>query len=69
MSKMYPTDLTSRKMTHNFVVDELGVKTKTIKGGEEDVVEFTPDAAGTFEYYCSVGEHRAKGMKGTLIVE
>lgn len=56
------------KMPHDFVVDELSVKTKIIKGGEEDVVEFTPDTAGTFEFYCSVGSHRAMGMKGTLTV-
>lgn len=56
------------KMPHDFVVDELNVKTKIIKGGEEDVVEFTPDTAGTFEFYCSVGSHRAMGMKGTLTV-
>lgn len=46
-----------------------GVKTKVINGGETDTVEFTPDKAGSFEYYCSVGKHRAMGMKGTVTVE
>jgi plastocyanin len=32
-------------------------------------VEFTPNIVGEFEYYCSVGDHRAKGMTGTIIVE
>ncbi len=32
-------------------------------------VEFTADKKGTFEYYCSVGEHRVNGMKGKFIVE
>jgi plastocyanin len=54
---------------HNFVVDEFNVKTKIIKDGEEETVTFTPDKAGTFEFYCSVGNHRAMGMKGKLIVE
>lgn len=54
---------------HDWRIDELGVATKKIKAGEEEVLEFTADKAGTFEYYCSVGEHRAKGMKGTLIVQ
>jgi plastocyanin len=27
------------------------------------------DKKGTFEYYCSVGQHRALGMKGKLVVE
>lgn len=57
------------KMLHDFVVDELSVKTKQITSGSSDIIEFTPDKIGTFEFYCSVGEHRAKGMKGMLTVE
>ncbi len=56
------------KMTHDWVVDELGVRTKVIDGGTEEVLEFTPDKAGTFKYYCSVGKHRENGMEGTLTV-
>ena len=55
--------------THNLVIDEFKVATKTIKGGEAESVEFTADKIGSFEYYCSVGTHRAMGMWGTLIVE
>lgn len=54
---------------HDWVLDEFNVKTKQIKAGETETVTFVADAAGTFEYYCSVGEHRAKGMIGKLIVE
>lgn len=54
---------------HDFKIDELGVATKKIRGGEEDAVVFTPDKTGVFEFYCSVGEHRAMGMKGTIVVE
>ncbi|MCB9798184.1 cupredoxin domain-containing protein [Candidatus Nomurabacteria bacterium] len=55
---------------HDFVVDELGVATDRVRDGEgSTTVEFTPEKTGTFEYYCSVGEHRANGMKGTIIVE
>ncbi len=54
---------------HDFVIDEFNVKTKVIAGGESDSVTFTADKVGTFEYYCSVGNHRAMGMKGNLIVE
>lgn len=56
-------------LMHDFVVDELSVKSDTIKGGESTTFEFTPDKAGTFEFYCSVGQHRANGMVGKLIVE
>ena len=54
---------------HNFVIDELGIKTKTIASGASDVVEFVAFKVGTFEYYCSVGTHRAQGMVGKITIE
>ena len=54
---------------HDFVIDELNVKTKQIKDGEVDVVEFTPTLSCSYEFYCSIGNHRSMGMKGILIVE
>lgn len=55
--------------THDLKIDEFGVATRRIQAGQQDVVEFTADKVGTFEYYCSTGNHRAMGMKGTLTVE
>lgn len=54
---------------HDLKIDEFNVATRQLKAGEEDVVEFIADKTGSFEYYCSVGSHRAMGMKGTLVVE
>lgn len=54
---------------HDFRVDELGIKTKIFRDKGEEVVEFTADKVGTFEFYCSVEEHRQMGMVGTLVVE
>jgi len=54
---------------HNLIIDEFNVATKTIQGGNQDTVEFTADKTGSFQYYCSVGTHRAMGMWGTLKVE
>ena len=54
---------------HDFVIDEFDVATKQTNGPSEEVVEFVADKAGTYEFYCSVGQHRAMGMKGSLIVE
>lgn len=54
---------------HDWVIDEYGVATKQTQAPAEEVLEFVADKAGSFEYYCSVGSHRAMGMKGTLIVE
>ena len=54
--------------THDFVLDEFNVETPVINAGETADVEFVADKAGTFEYYCSVGNHRAMGMVGKLTV-
>ncbi len=54
---------------HDFVIDEFNVRTSRIQGGQSATVEFTADKNGSFEYYCSVGQHRAMGMKGTLVVQ
>lgn len=61
--------MNSVDMMHDFNIDELEVKMPIVKSGETGTVEFTPDTVGTFEYYCSVGQHREKGQVGTLIVE
>lgn len=54
---------------HDFVIDEFKVRTKIIRDGESVTVEFVADKAGSFEYYCSVQQHKKLGMKGTLTVE
>lgn len=54
---------------HDFRIDELNIVTATVRSGQEDFVEFTPDKTGSFKFYCSVGNHRAMGMEGTLVVE
>lgn len=57
------------KFPHNFIVDELGIKSKTINGGEEDSIEFVSEKSGTFAMYCGVGNHREQGMEGEIVVE
>tara|TARA_B100000686_G_C16341102_1_gene737961 strand:+ start:43 stop:552 length:510 start_codon:yes stop_codon:yes gene_type:complete len=54
---------------HDWVVDEFDAATAKVQTGETTSVTFVADQAGTFEYYCSVGSHRANGMVGNLIVE
>ncbi|MEK6926359.1 MAG: cupredoxin domain-containing protein [Nanoarchaeota archaeon] len=53
---------------HDWKIDEFNAATKQIKAGESETIELVADRKGTFEYYCSVGQHRANGMKGNLIV-
>lgn len=55
--------------THDWKIDEFNAATKIIKGGQEETIQFVADKVGTFEYYCSVGNHREMGMKGNLIVK
>lgn len=54
---------------HDWKVDEFNAATKVLKAGEVETISFVASKTGSFEYYCSVGNHRAMGMKGTLIVE
>ena len=55
---------------HDFVIDEFsGARTKQMAAGNTETIEFVADKKGTFEYYCSVGQHRDNGMYGKFIVE
>jgi len=60
--------LNSVDMMHDFVIDELGVNTGVVSSGDSAVVEFVATELGEYEFYCSVMDHRAQGMVGTLIV-
>lgn len=61
--------LASVDMPHNFYLDEFQVVGPTAQPGQSTTVEFVATKKGEFEYYCAVGQHRAKGMVGTLTVE
>src|SRR3989344_6052704 len=62
-------EFTSSEGFHDWVLDEFNAATTKVNPGESSSVEFIADKKGTFEYYCSVGKHRANGMKGKFIVE
>jgi len=53
---------------HDWVVDEFDAATAQVRPSTPTSVTFVADEAGTFEYYCAVGNHRAQGMIGKLIV-
>lgn len=56
--------------THDWVVDEFDAATAQISTGDDcSTVEFVANQTGEFEYYCSVGSHRAEGMVGRFVVE
>ena len=54
--------------THDLKIDEFNVGTKRIQSNQADSFTFVADKTGSFQYYCSVGSHRAMGMWGTLVV-
>ena len=54
---------------HDWRVDEFEAMTEVIEVDGASSVTFVADMVGTFEYYCSIGQHRANGMVGNLIVE
>lgn len=60
--------VTNTKGTHDFNIDEYGIREATPLG-KEAVIEFTADKAGEFEYYCSMPGHRQAGQLGKLIVK
>jgi plastocyanin len=55
--------------SHDFKIDEFKASTKVISAGKEETIEFVANKTGAFEFYCSVGNHRALGMTGTLTIE
>ena len=55
--------------SHNFVIQSLGVSTRTISPGQTDTIEFTVPASGTYTFTCSVPGHAIAGMLGDLLVE
>lgn len=60
--------VTNTKGVHDFTLDEFGIK-KDTPLNQEVTIEFVADKTGTFEYYCSMPGHRARGQWGKLIVE
>ena len=62
-------NLTNSDGFHDWVLDEFAAQTTQIQTGETTSVTFVATERGTFEYYCSVGNHREQGMVGTLVVK
>ena len=60
---------TNKSGFHDWVLNEFNIRTAQIPAGSTETVDFVASKAGSFEFYCSVGDHRQKGMVGTFIVE
>lgn len=54
---------------HNWVLEGVeGAATDAVGPGESGSITFTAPAPGEYTYFCSVGDHRDRGMVGTLTV-
>jgi plastocyanin len=65
--------LTSSEGMHNLYIDELEVQSDTLQAGEQTTltIQIPSDTpSGTqYAYYCAIGNHRANGMEGTLVIQ
>jgi plastocyanin len=66
--------LTSGGGSHDWVLahgttGNVIARTERVAGATPVTVEFVATDVGNHVYYCSVGQHRALGMEGRLIIE
>lgn len=53
---------------HNLFIPEYKVETNILVKGESQSILFEADKPGSFDFWCEVGNHKALGMVGKLIV-
>lgn len=56
---------------HNFKIekDTVVYQTSLIAPGEQAVLEFKAPSKGEYDFYCTLDDHKLKGMFGKMIVE
>lgn len=53
----------------SFVFEPLwDAETSTLTPGRSETISFTPDAAGTYAYVCTIFGHAGNGMYGEIVV-
>ncbi len=54
-------------VTHGFAIPALGIQARDIKAGHYTIIEFTPETAGKYDFYCTAwcGEFHLQ-MRGVL---
>lgn len=60
---------TNNEGFHDFLIDELNVNSGMVGVGQTVELEIPTDQPGEYFFYCSVGDHRQRGMEGKLIIE
>ena len=60
---------TAPLVNHDWVLEGVdGAATKALAPGQTGEATFAAPAPGDYKYFCSIGDHRARGMEGTLTV-
>jgi heme/copper-type cytochrome/quinol oxidase subunit 2 len=60
---------TARDIAHSFTIDDYRIA-KRAAAGQQIVIEFRADHAGTFTFYCNLTQDdRCRPMKGQLVVK
>lgn len=55
---------------HDFAVDDLGLQSDMMNGGDTVTITIPEDAApGEYEFHCTVPGHKEQGMVGTITVD
>lgn len=61
---------TAPVVNHDWVLEGVdGAAVKAVAPGASGEATFTAPAAGEYKYFCSIGDHRQRGMEGTLTVK
>lgn len=67
--KVKITFINTGSAPHTFTIDGI-IDTGVVQPGAKSIVEFNgPSQKGSYPIYCSVGQHKAQGMEGSLMVE
>lgn len=53
---------------HTLVLTDFNVKSKTVKPGQKETLNFTASKTGEFNFQCDVPGHKDGGMVGKLTV-
>jgi uncharacterized cupredoxin-like copper-binding protein len=63
-------DDSSTVLAHDFTIDSIGGQKVSVKAqpNSKATGQFTPTAAGTYQFYCAEPGHKEAGMVGTLTV-
>jgi len=55
-------------LEHNFIIEGVVPEVK-LQPGQKNAFSFTPSAAGSLEYHCTIPGHLEAGMTGKIIIE